>query len=540
MPDVLFVDEDGNPIEPGRENIVYIDENGVEIPEEVAIQLLESGRYVDSRELVNTAAMRSSLVDSVSQAQLQSSQAHYQAQMEAKMQAMALAEAQAQVFAKVQAEMKQREDELASIEADAARGQTPITIAKRMTNSVKSISSVDLQIQKSQSGRRILQPPAKKLDTQSSENLQPNLSQTRDLEAQAQLQRIAELKEHEILKEKLLLRQRQIMQEQLEQKMPTQSQQSAFNKQMHQRPETPTVSDKFQHSESVVSESKQVFTQNNFASTHHEQLKSSTIQREQTIETHASNTPVNLNATDSLRNKYDIGKAKFVGFLTGKKIIRDISQLSEEESEKIYQEAMKDQIKSVTEEDKNMVNDLDPSIFSDELVEIDFGPIDAYTAALNAHLNAHKNASEMDDNKRFPAHVITCSHATFIDHQLILGEPMYNTFESNNVEDGNNDINVELYQPDLDENQERNSRTNTQAEYEHGNYSQSQSFASLVDIQSQPGYSIREMNQFQESNFFKDNSRANFDSYFDSIRSKQSNGGFYANTENLNTNYVSR
>lgn len=539
MPDVLFVDEDGNPIEPGRENIIYIDENGSEIPEEVAIQLLDSGRYVDSRELLKTAATRSSLVDSASQAQIQlsrraSSQALYQAQMEAKMQAMALAEAQAQVFAKAQAELKQREEELASIEADATRGETPITLSKKMTTSAKSMSSVDLQIQKSQSGRRLLQPPPKKLDNQSSENLQPDSSQNGELEAQAQFQRIAELREHEILKEKLLQRQRQIMEEQFQQRVSRQSQQSPLNKQIDERPVTQTFSAKSQHSE--VAESKQINAQANYASAQHEQFNSSTIQTEKTIETHARKTPVNFNQSDSSSNKYAIGKAKFVGFLTGKKIIRDISKLSEEESEKIYQQAMKNEPSTAENQD----NDLDPSIFSDELVDIDFGPIDAYTAALNAHLIAHKNASEVDDNQRFPAHVITCSHATFIDNQLILGEPMYNTFESNNVENGTNGINVELYEPDLELNQDKNSQTNTQVEYEHGNYSQSQSFASLVDIQSQPGYSIREMNQYQESNFSKDNSRANFDNYFDSIRSKQSSGGFYATTENLSDNYVSR
>jgi hypothetical protein len=47
---VVFVDEDGNPIEAGHENLVYVDEAGNEIPEDIAVQLLETGKYIDSRE----------------------------------------------------------------------------------------------------------------------------------------------------------------------------------------------------------------------------------------------------------------------------------------------------------------------------------------------------------------------------------------------------------------------------------------------------------------------------------------------------------
>ena len=48
---MLFVDEDGNPIEAGRENVIFVDESGNEIAEETALELLQSGRYLDSRDL---------------------------------------------------------------------------------------------------------------------------------------------------------------------------------------------------------------------------------------------------------------------------------------------------------------------------------------------------------------------------------------------------------------------------------------------------------------------------------------------------------
>lgn len=52
--EVIFVDEEGNPIEGGTENLIYVDVNGEEIPEEIAIEMLKSGEYIDSRELFQT------------------------------------------------------------------------------------------------------------------------------------------------------------------------------------------------------------------------------------------------------------------------------------------------------------------------------------------------------------------------------------------------------------------------------------------------------------------------------------------------------
>ena len=52
--DVIFVDEEGNQIEGGTENLIYVDVNGEEIPEEIALEMLKSGDYIDSRELFQT------------------------------------------------------------------------------------------------------------------------------------------------------------------------------------------------------------------------------------------------------------------------------------------------------------------------------------------------------------------------------------------------------------------------------------------------------------------------------------------------------
>lgn len=146
MPDVLFVDEDGNPIEAGNENVVYVDETGNEIPEEIAQQLLETGKYLDSRELYqggdnsfvgandsqaafdgSHASFQASVLGSYSkgsgfiQRNDSTSAANHHSSGVAQSHAIALAEAQARIFAEAQLQMKRREEEIAQIEADANR-----------------------------------------------------------------------------------------------------------------------------------------------------------------------------------------------------------------------------------------------------------------------------------------------------------------------------------------------------------------------------------------------------------------------------------
>jgi hypothetical protein len=52
--EVIFVDEEGNQIEGGAESLIYVDVNGEEIPEDIALEMLKSGDYIDSRELFQT------------------------------------------------------------------------------------------------------------------------------------------------------------------------------------------------------------------------------------------------------------------------------------------------------------------------------------------------------------------------------------------------------------------------------------------------------------------------------------------------------
>lgn len=196
VPDVLFVDEEGNPIEAGHENLIYVDEQGNEIPEEIAQQLLESGKYIDSRDLYlasDEMSIGGGGVETASNANAASTVGGNQVQydltqpslpasafgslskstganeltMTRKSSYQSLKSAandddqQRNVFAQAQAKMRQREDEIREIEADAAIVAANAAVQQQQQQGVgltnKSMSNTDMQ--KSHSGRRLLQPP---------------------------------------------------------------------------------------------------------------------------------------------------------------------------------------------------------------------------------------------------------------------------------------------------------------------------------------------------------------------------------------------
>lgn len=201
------MDEDGNPIEAGSENLVYFDENGHEIPEEIAQQLLETGKYFDSREYYQSMSCTESQVTfnnaSATTVKAPSSnylhqepksnnyhhQQHRQASSDvAQAHAVALAEAQARIFAEAQLQLRRREEELAQIEADANRESSRLkelidqtTFEQQQQELHKQIeyqlhlqqqqknleqdysnSMSNTDVEKSQSLRRIPMPPPKK------------------------------------------------------------------------------------------------------------------------------------------------------------------------------------------------------------------------------------------------------------------------------------------------------------------------------------------------------------------------------------------
>jgi hypothetical protein len=201
------VDEDGNPIEAGSENLLYFDENGHEIPEEIAQQLLETGKYFDSREYYQSMSCNESQVtfENASATTVKAPSSNYlhqepksnhhhqhrQASSDvAQAHAVALAEAQARIFAEAQLQLRRREEELAQIEADANRESSRLkelidqtTFEQKQQELQKQIeyqlhlqqqqkkleqdysnSMSNTDVEKSQSLRRIPMPPPKKIN----------------------------------------------------------------------------------------------------------------------------------------------------------------------------------------------------------------------------------------------------------------------------------------------------------------------------------------------------------------------------------------
>ena len=84
------------------------------------------------------------------------------------------------------------------------------------------------------------------------------------------------------------------------------------------------------------------------------------------------------------------------------------------------------------------IDPYDPNLFKDEIIDIDFGAIDAYTAGLNAQINAEKANNPREGQLQFPSHILTSNHATFIDNQMLLSDPFYAQSTPNAPQSGSN------------------------------------------------------------------------------------------------------
>jgi hypothetical protein len=160
-------------------------------------------------------------------------------------------------------------------------------------------------------------------------------------------------------------------------------------------------------------------------------------------------------------------------------------------------------------------------LFRDEIIDIDFGAIDAFTNSLNAHIEAQQCGRAPPQKLEFPSHILKSNHATFIDNQLLLGD------YSINAGDGSSGINVQLINP---VNTSSNSSggvgggrgfsfngggvaggggaggggSSAGIGYNFDNYSggfsRSNSFGSIVDVQTQPTYSTAKAASQSSSN----------------------------------------
>jgi hypothetical protein len=218
---------------------------------------------------------------------------------------------------------------------------------------------------------------------------------------------------------------------------------------------------------------------------------------------------------------YEVAPLKLIGKLRGKHVIKDQAHINDEslnEFNKIYENYEKQsQRESGAGEAKQRSDMFDLSYFQDEIIDVDYGAIDAYTAAINAHLTAEKNNEPAPTNLQFASHILKSSHATFVENQLFLGDNFRNnastTIDDEQADSGRTKVNVKIFNPKLfggggqetrsngsiggdhtPTNTNQNNTTTNQNFDDYDQYSRSNSFGSVVDIQSQPAYSVADLN----------------------------------------------
>jgi hypothetical protein len=143
---------------------------------------------------------------------------------------------------------------------------------------------------------------------------------------------------------------------------------------------------------------------------------------------------------EAYASDYNIGQITRVGQLTGKNIIRNLKQVDMSQFDKYYEQEDNADLQfephNLDTKPAQFIDPFSADLFKDEMVDIDFGAIDAFTEALNAQIIAEKNGSEPPKNLRFPSHVIASNHASFLDNQLFIGDSSSNnenSYESSGV-----------------------------------------------------------------------------------------------------------
>ena len=172
-----------------------------------------------------------------------------------------------------------------------------------------------------------------------------------------------------------------------------------------------------------------------------------------------------------LEKTYNVAEVKPVAKLYGGNALKNPNDLDMFYFEKFYQEdAMRRRLEfqpaNLDTESIQFIDPFNADVFKDEIIDIDFGAIDAFTEALNAQIKSTKNGTKMPDNLQFPSNIVKSNQANFIDHQIILGDSSYvttsknnnnnnqsgNFYSSNNVSQVNSSYNLD--------NQSKNNATN--------------------------------------------------------------------------------
>jgi hypothetical protein len=111
-----------------------------------------------------------------------------------------------------------------------------------------------------------------------------------------------------------------------------------------------------------------------------------------------------------------------VGFLSGKDIIRHMSDLKLADFQQYYAEAEAHAPPQDARAHAHLGDPLPADTFGDEMVDIDFGAIDAFTEALHHQILAEQKGLAPPKDLHFPSHVIASSHAAFLENQLFLAD----------------------------------------------------------------------------------------------------------------------
>lgn len=230
---------------------------------------------------------------------------------------------------------------------------------------------------------------------------------------------------------------------------------------------------------------------------------------------------------------YDVSQVKQVGYLTGNNVIRDLSNINLDQFKEFYEdgEQLEFEPHNLDTQSTQFIDPFSADLFKDEMVDIDFGAIDAFTEALNQQILAEKNGVEPAKDLQFPSHVIASNHASFLDNQLLLGD------SSPNVEERSG-VNVQFITPNLrkqcqnmfaaptksSEPQQQQTQSRNESMLEkaaRAEYQRNQSFGSVIDVQSmnskvfehnpkpKPQYQPSQKSQTNSHNSFMNNLRRN-------------------------------
>jgi hypothetical protein len=254
-----------------------------------------------------------------------------------------------------------------------------------------------------------------------------------------------------------------------------------------------------------------------------------------------------------LENQFNVMKVRYVGELTGSNIIYNLNQLTEEDINKLYDlvpadERNNKQPLAVDNDDDQyedgLIDPADPNLFKDEIVDIDFGAIDAYTSALNAQINNAESFSSSgginNQNLQFSSHVLTSNHATFLDNQLLLSEPYYGS-ASDEKQDGfkaNTQLLVSLKEFENNQKQQKNKVEADETSQQDDSNSNNNVEASSPSVlsQQQQAYTVGDLSQFENFNTLN-SSNKNYETMDRYKQSQSANSGvYYLNSQNQKEN----